>query len=66
MEKKKYIRPAIEFIKIELSDIICLSYAIKDNVEGEDPGYIIPPSIAGETEWSEDESGGGGIWGDLD
>ncbi len=47
MEKKKYIRPAIEFIKIELSDIICLSYTVK--TEGES-GYIIPPTIAGETE----------------
>lgn len=65
MEKKKYIRPAIGFIKIELSDIICLSYTVKTEGEGE-PGYIIPPTIAGETEWSEEESGGGGIWGDLD
>lgn len=63
MEKKKYIRPAIEFIKIELSDIICLSYTVKTEGESE---YIIPPTIAGETEWSEEESGGGGIWGDLD
>lgn len=66
MKRKKYIKPVIEVIKTEPADIICLSYAIKDNVEGEDPGYIVPPSIAGETEWSEEESGGGGIWGDLD
>lgn len=63
MEKKKYIRPAIGFIKIELSDIICLSYTVKAEGESE---YIIPPTIAGETDWSEEESGGGGIWGDLD
>ncbi|MDE5987505.1 MAG: hypothetical protein K2H16_09570 [Prevotella sp.] len=64
MKRRKYIKPVIEIIKTEPADIICLSYAIKDN--GDDSEYIIPPSIAGNTEWSEDESGGGGIWGDLD
>lgn len=64
MKRKKYIKPVIEVIKTEPSDIICLSYAVRE--DDDESEYIIPPTIAGETEWSEEESGGGGIWGDLD
>lgn len=68
MKKKKYVKPETVVIVVETESFICLSWEVKNNgdVEGGEDGDLVPPSTAGDAEWTEKKEDGGGIWGDLD